>query len=248
MSRSQLPPVAFLPSRHGALHRCKQKRQQESKNTHTARQRQQNSRPPPNSSPAVPPPTAATPLLAPARLGLDRAAVVTGVSKGIGAAIARDLAARGCHVFGSVRRAADAEPLTRELTPARFTPLVFDITDADAVQRGVEIVDAALAGRTLFALINNAGMHAGIDPVARVTADTLRRQLEVNTVAPVMVTQAFLPLLGGDRTRAGVPGRVVMMSSIYGNYGVPWNVSRKRKGKEGVEEKRGVVVCFFASF
>jgi NAD(P)-dependent dehydrogenase (short-subunit alcohol dehydrogenase family) len=160
--------------------------------------------------------------------------VVTGVSKGIGAATARELAARGCHVFGSVRRPADAAALTADLTPARFTPLVFDVTDGDAVAAAVAVVDAALAGRTLFGLVNNAGMHAGIDPVAVVTADTLRRQMEVNLIAPVMVTQAFLPLLGADRGRAGAPGRIVMMSSVYGNYGVPWNV-RERKKRGGRE-------------
>ena len=159
------------------------------------------------------------------RLGLDRAAVVTGVSKGIGAAIARELAARGCHVFGSVRRVQDADALTADLGAARFTPLVFDVTDSVAVAAGVAVVDAALAGRILFALVNNAGMHAGIDTAACVSPDTLRTQLEVNLVAPIAVTQAFLPLLGTERTRAGVPGRIIMMSSVYGNYAVPWNVS-----------------------
>ena len=102
---------------------------------------------------------------------------------------------------------------------------MFDVTDSVAVAAGVAVVDAALAGRTLFALVNNAGMHAGIDPAACVPPDTLRTQLEVNLVAPIAVTQAFLPLLGTDRTRAGVPGRIIMMSSVYGNYAVPWNVS-----------------------
>lgn len=168
---------------------------------------------------------------APALAGLDRAAVVTGVSKGIGAAIARELAAKGCHVFGSVRSLADAAPLAAELGAARFTPLVFDITDEAGVAAGVETVKRAVGNRTLFALVNNAGMHAGVDPVATVPAAVLRRQLEVNTIAPVAVTQAFLPLLGMDRARAGAPGRVIMMSSIYGNYGVPWNVRPRMMGE-----------------
>ena len=179
-------------------------------------------------------------LLAPtARAGLDRAAVVTGVSKGIGAAIARELASKGCHVFGSVRAACDAAPLAEELGPARFTALIFDVTDTDAVAKGVATVDEALKGRTLFALVNNAGMHAGVDPVATLPAADLRRQLEVNTVAPIAVTQAFLPLLGTDRTRVGAPGRVIMMSSIYGNYGVPWNVCVAGGGGRREGQQRG---------
>lgn len=200
--------------------------------------------PPPKHTPsATPPDTSSSWLLAnnpsssTPRLGLDRAVVVTGVSKGIGAAIARELAAKGCHVFGSVRRPGDAAALTDALGPAKFTPLVFDITDTVAFAAAVAVVDAALAGRTLFALVNNAGMHAGIDPAAAVTSDTLRTQLEVNLVAPIAVTQAFLPLLGTDRLRAGVPGRVVMMSSVYGNYAVPWNV-RKKGGVEREREER----------
>ena len=34
--------------------------------------------------------------------------------------------------------------------------------------------------------------------------------------------QAFAPLLGTDRSRAGAPGRIINMSSVYGNYGMPW--------------------------
>ena len=59
--------------------------------------------------------------------------VVTGVSSGIGRAIARLLAARGYHVFGSVRREADARSLRAELGTA-CTPLLFDVTDEAAAR------------------------------------------------------------------------------------------------------------------
>ena len=172
--------------------------------------------------------------------GLDRAVVVTGVSRGIGAAIARCLAAKGYHVFGTVRKAADAEELERSVgsrgsgrgeSGSLFTPLVLDVCDADAVTKAAAKVASILGPRRVLAgLVNNAGVHVGSDPVALLSPETLRRQLEVNLVAPLVVTQAFLPLLGTDRSRdLGKPGRIFMMSSIYGCYGVPWNVSSDEK-------------------
>ena len=60
-----------------------------------------------------------------------KSVVVTGVSTGIGAGIARVLAASGFRVFGSVRRIADAAGLSAEFGD-RFIPLVFDVTDEAA--------------------------------------------------------------------------------------------------------------------
>src|SRR5262249_44021067 len=57
--------------------------------------------------------------------------VVTGASTGIGRATAGVLASNGFRVFGSVRRRADADDLSRALGP-RFVPLIFDVTNRDA--------------------------------------------------------------------------------------------------------------------
>ena len=201
--------------------------------------------------------------------GLDRAVVVTGVSRGIGAAVARCLAAKGYHVFGTVRRAADAEQLElsvggrsgRGEAGSLFTPLVLDVCDADAVAAAAARVAAILGPRRVLAgLVNNAGIHVGSDPVALLAPALLRRQLEVNLVAPLVVTQAFLPLLGTDRTRdRGRPGRIFMMSSVYGCYGVPWNVRLAslregergreggREGERGRERERERSFVFFSS-
>ncbi|HKB48794.1 MAG TPA: SDR family NAD(P)-dependent oxidoreductase, partial [Ktedonobacterales bacterium] len=61
-----------------------------------------------------------------------RSVVVTGTSSGIGWGTAKVLVGKGIHVFGSVRKPEDAERLSKELG-ARFTPLLFDITDEAAV-------------------------------------------------------------------------------------------------------------------
>lgn len=144
--------------------------------------------------------------------------VVTGASTGIGYAIAKYFRERNWQVFGSVRNAADGERLRKELG---VTPLLFDVTDDAAVQAAVVQVGKALGDGTLAGLVNNAGVVVG-GPLLYLPVDKLRQQMEINLIGPARVTQAFLPLLGADPTRAGKPGRIVQMSSIAGKTGPPF--------------------------
>ena len=148
-----------------------------------------------------------------------RSIVVTGVSTGIGHATAKHLLANGCRVFGSVRKPADAERLQTEFG-AQFTPLLFDVTDEAAVKATANTVGALLNGETLAGLVNNAGV---VVPGALLDLDVseFRKQMETNVIGPVIVTKAFLPLLGADVTLKGAPGRIVMMSSVSGQFGNP---------------------------
>jgi NAD(P)-dependent dehydrogenase (short-subunit alcohol dehydrogenase family) len=140
--------------------------------------------------------------------------VITGVSSGIGRAAALELDRRGYRVFGGVRREEDADALKREASE-RFTPLLLDVTDAAAIERARETVDAALGDEPLAGLVNNAGIGAG-GPIEALDIDQLRRALEVNAVAPIAVTQAFIPRLRASR------GRVVNISSIGGRVAQPF--------------------------
>ena len=152
---------------------------------------------------------------------MKAAAVVTGASTGIGLGTVRVLTQRGWHVFGSVRKPADAERLTSEFGSAAFTPLLFDVTDQAAVRAGADRVAEALAGGTLAGLVNNAGVVVP-GPLALIEPDEMRRQFEINFIGQLHVTQAFLPLLGSDRSRQGRPGRVINMSSVGGKVGFPY--------------------------
>ncbi len=150
-----------------------------------------------------------------------RSIVVTGASTGIGWGCVKVLAARGFHVFGSVRRQTDAERLSREFG-ARFTPLLFDVTDPSAVAAGAAHVRERLGGQTLFGLVNNAGI-ANPGPLLHIPLDAFRQQLEVNVTGQLIVTQAFAPLLGASpETRTKTPGRIAMMSSVGGRVGMPF--------------------------
>lgn len=150
-----------------------------------------------------------------------RSVVVTGASTGIGRAAAQALLARGFRVFGSVRKPSDGERLSAELG-ANFLPLLFDVTDEDAVRAAAAAVGAALGEKTLHGLVNNAGI-AVPGPLLELSAAELRHQLDVNVVGQMIVTRAFAPLLGADPARVGRRGRIVMMSSVAGRVGVPFN-------------------------
>jgi NAD(P)-dependent dehydrogenase (short-subunit alcohol dehydrogenase family) len=149
-----------------------------------------------------------------------RSVVVTGVSTGIGNGITRVLVRQGVHVFGSVRRREDAARLSAEFGSG-FTPLLFDVTDARAIAAAADLVRKSLAGATLMGLVNNAGISV-FGPLMHVPLDEFRRQLEVNLVSVLAVTQAFLPLLGADRSLAGAPGRIVNMGSVGGKIAAPF--------------------------
>ena len=143
-----------------------------------------------------------------------RAVVVTGASSGIGFACARRLDEAGFRVFGGVRTREDGERL-RAATAGRAVPLRLDVTDADQIAAAARAVDEACGASGLAGLVNNAGI-AVAGPLEIVPIEDLRRQLEVNVVGQVAVTQALLPALRRGR------GRIVNMGSIAGRFSAPF--------------------------
>ncbi|HTY54565.1 MAG TPA: SDR family oxidoreductase [Candidatus Binataceae bacterium] len=146
--------------------------------------------------------------------------VVTGVSSGIGWGVAKVLVSEGFRVFGSVRKSADAVRLQQQLGE-RFDPLLFDVTDPRGVSESASIVRERLGDSTLFGLVNNIGIAVG-GPLLQMSCEDFRRQLEVNLLGNLCVTQAFAPMLGTDQKRNGRPGRIVNISSIGGRIALPF--------------------------
>jgi NAD(P)-dependent dehydrogenase (short-subunit alcohol dehydrogenase family) len=104
-------------------------------------------------------------------------------------------------VLAGVRRAGDAPPGTEEV--------LLDVTDVEQVRAVAERVE------DLHGLVNNAGI-AIASPLEALPLDELRRQLEVNVVGQVAVTQALLPHLRRSR------GRIVFVGSIAGLSALPF--------------------------
>jgi NAD(P)-dependent dehydrogenase (short-subunit alcohol dehydrogenase family) len=135
-------------------------------------------------------------------------ALVTGASRGIGRATTQRLVRAGWNVVAGVRREADGKEVVEALGDG-VRPVVLDITDTDHI--------AALRAQlpdSLDAVVNNAGVVVG-GPVEALPLDELRRQLEVNVIGQVAVTQAVMPLLRSSR------GRVVFVSSLSGRIVTP---------------------------
>jgi hypothetical protein len=162
--------------------------------------------------------------------------VVTGVSTGIGWGTTKVLISKGFRVFGSVRKPADAERLQREFGHG-FVPIIMDITDADAVHQTAEKVGSMIGDRNLVGLVNNAGIVVS-GPLLYLKPSEYRRQLEVNMVSPLVVIQAFAPLLGTDKKRHGPPGRIVNITSSVAKVAIPLlgGYSASKFGLEGMSD------------
>jgi NAD(P)-dependent dehydrogenase (short-subunit alcohol dehydrogenase family) len=149
--------------------------------------------------------------------------LVTGASTGIGRATVDTLVGQGALVWAGVRREEDAAAL-EAAHPGRVTALRFDVTDEGAVaSAGAQVCAAG----PLHGLVNNAGVALPA-PLEYMPLAEFRRQLEINLVGQLAVTQAVLPALraaADARSQAGSNGtssgtevppapRIVMIGSI----------------------------------
>ena len=161
-----------------------------------------------------------------------KSVVITGTSTGIGYATSKLFIEQNYHVFGSVRNNIDAERVSSELG-ANFTPLIFDVTNESSVKESVKIVEKHLSGQKLSGLINNAGLGV-IGTIQSLTAEQFKYQFDVNLLGVFHCCQAYLNLLGADRSLSGNPGKIINISSISGEIGMPF-MSAYNMSKFGLE-------------
>jgi NAD(P)-dependent dehydrogenase (short-subunit alcohol dehydrogenase family) len=150
------------------------------------------------------------------------AIVVTGASTGIGRAATLHLAGLGFHIYAGVRNESDGLALQQEC-PERIDWMLLDVTDDSQIQAAAQLVADKTGECGLAGLLNNAGISVN-GPLEFLPIDDLRRQLEVNVIGQIAVTQAFLPLIRMTR------GRIVNMGSIAGRMsmvmGGPYSASK----------------------
>ncbi len=138
--------------------------------------------------------------------------LITGVSSGLGRALAEVVLAGGDRVAGTARSEADRAAFER-LAPGRALGVLLDVTDEAAVRRCVGAIEAATGG--IDVLVNNAG-RGFVGAVEEASLAEIRAQFELNVIGAVSVMQAVLPFM--RRRRAG---RIVNITSVSGLVGWP---------------------------
>ncbi|CAB3787679.1 SDR family oxidoreductase [Pararobbsia alpina] len=128
-----------------------------------------------------------------------KSVLVTGASRGIGRTIAKMLAARGATISAMGRSSEDLDSLRAEIGG---TSLPVDLEDLAATRLAAE------AAMPVDYLVNCAGMTI-LEPCLDVSIETFNRVLTINTLAPVILAQAY----ARDRIKRGVPGAIVNVSS-----------------------------------
>jgi NADP-dependent 3-hydroxy acid dehydrogenase YdfG len=135
-----------------------------------------------------------------------RIAVVTGASSGIGEATARALAGAGFQLVLGARRDDRVNALAAELGGRGFH---LDVRDLGSIQAFASEIKAAYG--QVEVLINNAGLAAGLQPLAEGTDDDWVQMMETNVLGVLRVTKALLPLL-----RAAPRAHIVNLGSVAG--------------------------------
>lgn len=131
-----------------------------------------------------------------------RTAVITGASSGIGEQTALRLADEGFNVVLGARRIDRIEEIARKCG-GRGLPV--DVTDASSIDQFVAAIDSA------DVLVNNAGLAAGLDPIAELPDESMTVMFETNVLGLIRVTRALLPkLIASGR------GHIVNLGSIAG--------------------------------
>lgn len=144
--------------------------------------------------------------------------VVTGGSRGIGAATVRLAAAAGARVCFSYRQdrtAAEAVCAEAGVYDGQVVAVQGDVAEEGFASRLLDAAEAAHGRVTL--LVNNAGITGRYGPFEDLPVDTMRRTLDVNVLGPMMLAQEVL-----RRWRShGIQGRMVNISSIAATLGAP---------------------------
>lgn len=137
-----------------------------------------------------------------------RVALVTGASRGIGRAVALDLAAKGAHVIATARTQGGLEELDDAIREAggQSTLVPLDLMQSDGIEKLAGIVKDRWS--KLDILVSNAGVLGELTPASHVSAKTWNSVFGINVIAPARLIRAFEPLL-----MASDAGRAVFLTS-----------------------------------
>jgi NAD(P)-dependent dehydrogenase (short-subunit alcohol dehydrogenase family) len=141
----------------------------------------------------------------------DKVALVTGASRGIGAATAKALAAAGAHVVLTARTARDLENVEEEIHAAGGTATIapMDLTESDSIARLANAISERWG--KLDILVINAAILPALTPVTQIEQQFFNRALTLNVLATQALLANFDPLL-----KRSEGGRVIGVTSWIG--------------------------------
>jgi NAD(P)-dependent dehydrogenase (short-subunit alcohol dehydrogenase family) len=149
---------------------------------------------------------------------MNKPILVTGATSGIGQATTRTLSARGHDVFATYRDPRDRDALA-ELPGVH--PVQVDVSDPVQILQAVSGIDDALGATGLYAVINNAGISYTA-PFEYAQLDRVREVIDINLMAPYLITQACLPMLRRHSESDPVKARVINVASWAGTMASPF--------------------------
>ncbi|MDE7373731.1 MAG: SDR family NAD(P)-dependent oxidoreductase [Odoribacter sp.] len=142
---------------------------------------------------------------------MNKVALITGATSGIGKATALKAAQAGYDIIITGRREERLQTLAREIREkgVEVLTLNFDIRQPEAVRQAVE----SLSGkwRNIAVLVNNAGLAVGISPIQEGILDDWERMIDTNVKGLLYMTRAVAPLMIANQT-----GHIVNIASIAG--------------------------------
>ena len=143
---------------------------------------------------------------------MEKIALITGATAGIGKATAEKLASNGYHLILTGRRKEMLEKVAetiRQKHSINVLPLCFDIRKSNEVQQ--QINELSKVWRNIDVLINNAGLAVGLNPIQSGVIEDWERMIDTNIKGLLYITRAISPIMVERRK-----GHIINLGSIAG--------------------------------
>ncbi|HVY74301.1 MAG TPA: SDR family NAD(P)-dependent oxidoreductase [Puia sp.] len=149
---------------------------------------------------------------------MKKSILITGASSGMGLADTILFAQNGYQVFATYRQEKDKHKLSEI---KNVYPIKMDVTSPEDIRLAFQQISNRLGNEGLYAIINNAGIMYTA-PFEYADEKRARQMMEVNLMAPYIITQTFIPLLKKFNAQNAIKARVINIASWAGYIGQPF--------------------------